>query len=383
MTCVIRSAGVALVAALALAPASGLAAPADAAPVPVAAAAADAVDVTVVGTPGDVEHVRRLAVSRALGGRVRWLRVDAFDPASVLAGSVTAGDAPVRVWVDMTEPRRARLTFATRSERFLIRDVALSGRFDEVDRAALAEVLELSVDALMENDRAGLSRDEAQALLASRAQPTEPLPPPGPLPPPPPLVIPSRWSAGAFYAAQAPTGGPDIAQGVGLLLALAHDRRGQQRGQGLLFWIAGQWNTLDAASHGAGTLIGAQLDTIAARTGVEIGSDAGVGLRAGVGADFVHIAPQAVFPDTSIALAPERWSTQLIASIAGRVNLTVLGPVRLAGLFVVDFTPTAVSYDVATNGARSPVFSPGRLRPGIAIELHAHRTTTTTVPAAQ
>jgi len=376
---VIRSAGVALVAALALAPAAGMAAPGDAELV--ADAAADAVDITVVGTPRDVEHVRGLAVSRALGGRVRWLRVDTFDPASVLDGGVTADDSPVRVWVDMTEARRARLTFATRSERFLIRDVELSGRFDEVDRAALAEVLELSVDALMDNERAGLSRDEAQAVLARRAQPAAPPLPPAVLPPPPPLVIPSRWSAGVFYAAQAPTGGPDIAQGAGLLLALARDPRGQQRGQGVLLWMAGQWNTLDAASDRAGALISVQLDTIAARAGVEIGSDAGVGLRAGVGADFVHIAPQALFPDTSIALAPARWSTQLIASLAGRVNLTVLGPVRLAGLFVVDFTPTAVTYDVATNGGLLSVFSPGRLRPGIAIELHAHRTTTAPAPA--
>ncbi len=374
----IRSAGVALVAALALAPASGVAATADAETTPAGAAAA--VDVTVVGTPDDEEHVRGLAVSRALGGRVRWLRVDAFEPASVLADVAAAGDAAVRVWIDMTDPRRARLTFATRSERFLIRDVELSGRFDEVDRAALAEVLELSVGALMDNERAGLSRDEAQALLARREPPDALLPAPAPLPPPPPLTIPSRWSAGVFYAAQAPTGGPEIAQGPGLLLALARDPRGQQRGQGLLFWVAGQWNALDAASDRAGALISVELDTIAARAGVELGNDAGVGLRAGVGADFVHIAPQAVFPDTSIALAPERWSTHFIASIAGRVNLAILGPVRLAGLFVVDFTPTAVSYDVATNGVLSPAFSPGRLRPGIAIELHAHRTTTASAP---
>ena len=186
---VIRSAGVALVAALALAPASGVAATADAEPTPASAAAA-AVDVTVVGTPDDEEHVRGLAVSRALGGRVRWLRVDAFEPASVLADVAAAGDAAVRVWIDMTDPRRARLTFATRSERFLIRDVELSGRFDEVDRAALAEVLELSVGALMDNERAGLSRDEAQALLARREPPDAPLPAPAPLPPPPPLADP-------------------------------------------------------------------------------------------------------------------------------------------------------------------------------------------------
>jgi len=47
---------------------------------------------------------------------------------------------------------------------------------------------------------------------------------------------------------------------------------------------------------------------------------------------------------------------------------------------VVDFTPVAVSYDAVINGALSPVYSPGRLRPGIVIELHVHRTRTTTAP---
>jgi hypothetical protein len=379
------SAGVALVAALALVPAArARAAAAEAAPLLVA----DAVEVTVVGTPEDLERVRGLALSRALGGRIRWLRLpppppdDHFDLASVLAAPPAAGDAAVRGWVDLTDAHRARLTFATRSERFLIRDVELSGRFDEVDRAALAEVLELSVSALLENERAGLSRDEAQALLARRAAP--PAPPPGepaaPLPPPPPPEVPSRWAAGAFYGAQAAAGDAPIAHGPGLLLSVAHDPRGQRRGQGLSFWLSGQWNTLDATSERAGARIGVGLDTVAARAGIEIGNDAGVGLRAGLGADFVHIAPRAVLPDPSIALSPERWSTHFIVSLAGRVNLAVLSPVRVAGLFVVDFTPTAVSYDAVINGTPAPVFSPGRLRPGIVIELHVHQTRTATAP---
>jgi hypothetical protein len=370
---VIRSAGVALVAALALAPAARARAATS------ENVATDAVDVTVAGTPDDVEHVRGLAVARALGGRVRWLHVDRVDPASVLAVGAAAGDAAVRVWVDMTDARHARLYFATRSERFLVRDVELSGRFDEVDRASLAEVLELSVGALMDNERAGMTRDEAQALLARGTPPLPAAPPPEPtppLPPPPPLRIPSRWAAGAFYAAQAPDGDSPIAHGPGLLLTLAHDPRGQQRGQGLLFWLAGQWNTLDAASDRAGARIGVGLDTIATRAGVELGNDAGVGVRVGVGADFVHIAPRASFPDPSIALSPERWSTNFIASLAGRVNLAIFGPVRLAGLFVLDFASTAVSYDVVTNGVVTPVFSPGRFRPGIAIEIDVHRTVT-------
>ena len=300
----IRSAGVALVAALALAPAArARAAAAEAAP----PLATDAVDVTVAGTPDDLEHVRGLAVARALGGRVRWLHVERVDPASVLAVGAAAGDAAVRVWVDMTDARHARLYFATRSERFLVRDVELSGRFDEVDRAALAEVLELSVGALMENERAGMTRDEAQALLARRTPPLPAAPPPEPtppLPPPPPLEIPSRWAAGAFYGAQAPDGDAPIAHGPGLLLTLAHDPRGQQRGQGLLFWASGQWNTLDAASAAPARRIGVGLDTIAARAGIELGSDTGLGLRVGAGADFVHIAPRGPAPGSVVDAGP-------------------------------------------------------------------------------
>ena len=75
-----------------------------------------------------------------------------------------------------------------------------------------------------------------------------------------------------------------------------------------------------------------------------------------------------------VALAPARWSSHFIVSAAGRVNLAVFRPARLAGLFVLDFTPTEVSYDVAAKGALSTVFSPDRFRPGIALELHVHRT---------
>jgi hypothetical protein len=354
------SAGVALVAALALAPA-------------VRARAAEpelTVAVSVVGTPEDLDRARGLAIARPLADRISWRRQDTFDPEAVLADAGASTEA-VRAWIDVTDARHARLYFATRSgERFLLRDVRLSGRFDEVDRAALAEVLELSIGVLLEDERAGLTRDEARALLASR----EPFPPPpvAPLEPPPPPRIPSRWAAGVFYGAQTPAGESPVAHGPGLLLSFAHDLRGQQRGQGLLFWLAGQWNTLDTAGDGARIAVG--LDTIAARAGIEIGSDSGVGLRIGAGADVVHIAPRAPAPDPSIALAPARWSSHFIVSAAARVNLSVIGPVRLAGLFALDLAPTAVSYDVSTNGMLSPVFSPSRLRPGIVLELHAHRT---------
>ena len=172
---------------------------------------APAVDVTVVGTADDLERIRAL-VPRLMGGGARWSRVDKLDPADVLRDRRDGDTAAVRAWVDVTVATRVRLYFATRSgdrvgergvpprepfagggtlpgshfDRFLVRDVELSGRFDEVDRAALAEVLESSIGALVANERAGLTRAEAEAVLARRAPPAAP---PAIGPPPPPAAV--------------------------------------------------------------------------------------------------------------------------------------------------------------------------------------------------
>ena len=97
------------------------------------------------------------------------------------------GDAgAVRAWVDVTSRHARAPVFRDRSgnrgDRFLVRDVDLSGRFDEVDRAALAEVLESSIGALVANERAGLTRAEAEAVLARREPPA----------PPPAIASPAR-----------------------------------------------------------------------------------------------------------------------------------------------------------------------------------------------
>ena len=185
---------------------------------------APVVDVTVVGTADDLERVRAL-VPRLSAGGARWQRVDKLDPADVLRDRRDGETAAVRAWVDVTSATRARLTFAVRTgDRFLVRDVDLSGRFDEVDRAALAEVLESSIGALIANERAGLTRAEAEAVLARREPPAPPpvvtTPPPPPAPPlaPPP---PPRWAIGFFYAAQALGDEAALDHGPGIALAVA------------------------------------------------------------------------------------------------------------------------------------------------------------------
>ena len=104
-------------------------------------------------------------------------RISRFDPLDVVREHRAPERRLVRCWVDMSSPRRVRLFFAAGSgERFLVRDLAVSPRFDEMDQQALAEVLERSVTALLDDEQAGLDRAQAQALLESRRKRESPAP---------------------------------------------------------------------------------------------------------------------------------------------------------------------------------------------------------------
>jgi hypothetical protein len=359
------------VAALWLAAASGGFASAQ---VPSAAerSAGRAVEIVVIGTAEDLNRVEGLVELEKLGG-VSWTRAERFDPTEMLADAARASERQgptVRCWVDLRDARRGRLYFAVRSgERFLVRDVALSGRFDEVDRAALTEVLELSIAALIENERVGLTRAEASALLAERAAP--PLPPavgrvskPSPLLDAPGVAVyPYHLAVGAFYAAQASTAGLPIAHGPGLELLW----RRSGGGWNVSAWSSGQYRLTESTST---TEIGVDLDTLAVRAGGELGwggLSMPFGARLGAGADFVHVSPRQVAAPA--ALTADRWSTSLVLSAALRAGARVGANLRLSALVLVDLLPVAVSYDVEIDGTTVPVFSPWRLRPGLAIEL--------------
>ena len=69
-------------------------------------------------------------------------------------------------------------------------------------------------------------------------------------------------------------------------------------------------------------------------------------------------------------ITPARWSTSFVATAALRANI-LQQPRRFwfSALLFADVLPTAVRYDVATDGAATTVFSPWRVRPGINLEL--------------
>ena len=335
------------------------------------------VDVTVVGTAADLERVRDLVPRLAAGG-ARWLRVDKLDPVDVLRARGDGDAAAVRAWVDITVATRARLTFATRSaERFLVRDVDLSGHFDEVDRAALTEVLESSIGALIADERAGLTRAEAEAVLARR-EPPAPKPPPATVvgvppaqpPAPTPPRPPSRVALGFFYAAQAVADGGIIDHGPGLTLSVARtrpDATTHETGRGPIVFAGAQYRLL---LHERTQPIGVALYTVAARAGVECGPLwwSRLRVRLGAGADFVHLSPES--SDPTAMLTPARWSTTFVGTAALRANVIAQpGRLWLSAVLFADISPTEVRYAAAVGAATTPVFSPWRVRPGLTIEL--------------
>jgi hypothetical protein len=361
---------------------------------PGAGAVAVAVEIAVVGDEDDLRRVRALVEPRPLGGAAtRWRRVERFAPEEVLGAGARQPGAALRCWVDLGDPRRARLTFASPSgERFLVREVALSGRFDEIDRQSLAQVLELSVTALVEDERAGISRAEAEALLrapveaaapaTARAPPGTPAPAPqvpaaaAATTPPPEAPAPSRLGLGAFYAADARGAEMPIAHGPGL--ALEWGRGGPSPGLGA--FLEGQLQLPDRATSDR---IAVGFTTVAARAGLggrwPLGGRGGgerrglgsaeLDVRAGVGADFVRISPERGAADGSAMLTAARWSQSLV--VTGAVGVAVAaGPrIGLALRGYVAYLPTAVHYDLAVDGGTVAVFSPWRLRPGLALAV--------------
>jgi hypothetical protein len=329
-----------------------------------------ATEISVVGSPSNLDWVRALVHPEASGAAaIHWRRADRFDPHDVLRSATGTGGV-IRCWIDLTDPRRARIYFAARSgERFLIRDLELSGGFDELDRATLAEVLDLSLAALVEDERAGLSRAETETLLARRnaaldaARRSAPAPPAVSAPP----ASDSGPRVGVFYAGQALSTGLPVVQGPGLLLAWPFgggaDNRPRRR---LAGWLSVQYQL---PADDQGRLVGLRLQAVAPRAGVAIRWPRGLEARLGLGAELSHLTPLGGSPGSAVNLTAPRWSADPLVTAAVGAAVPLARRVEIEVLLFADYLPTAVSYDLAVGGQSSTVVSSFRLRPGIALEL--------------
>jgi hypothetical protein len=349
----------------------GAAAGAAAEPTRAGATPSETTEISVAGSPASLDWVR--ALFRFTGGAPpRWSRIDRFEARDVLGADGGARPA-VRCWIDLTDARRARIYFAARSgQRFLIRDLELSGAFDELDRATLAEVLELSLSALLEDEQAGLTRAETETLLARRtaavgadvgAAPA--VGPSSPSPSPTPAPVPSGPGVGVFYAVQGFSGQLPIVQGPGVSLS-SRFWGGERHRPRAAAWLRVQVQLPQSDRESA---IGLRLQAVAPRAGIQMQLPRGLDARLGVGVDLSHLTPLPGAAAGAITLTAPRWSESLLLTAALGTTVAVTRRLELEALVFADYLPSPVDYAVSVNGTTTIVVSPFHLRPGVALAV--------------
>lgn len=344
---------------------------------PARTASAQRVELFVIGVPERQKWLTdSLGPHSAAGATLSVSPIAHFEPSDVLRVP-TESSAALRCWVDLREATRARIYFSARAgKRFLLRDLELSGQFDEVDRESLSQVLASSWSALLDDEAAGLSREETRALLDQRAEPpasrleavprarkTEQ----------PPLASPFDLRLAAFYAIETFSRQLVAEHGPGLSISAGKPER--QRRWSL--WLSGQYR-LPESERGA--RIGVRLEGVAARAGLELLWPLGVdlesaqrelSLRAGAGCDFTHLSPQPGSTGASPALTPARWATELVVTGSLGASTRLSQRAALGVRLFIDALPTTVVYELRVEGGTNSELSPRHVRAGLALEIEA------------
>lgn len=130
-------------------------------------AQAPVVEVRVVGSEDSVVQLRNVLGNRTFGGSpLFWSRVDHFAPQQLL-DLVPLSRVKIRCWIDLTDPETAKLYFvAPKHDRFMVRELELMQRFGSFEAESIAQIVELSAQALLRDAEAGMSRREVTDALA-------------------------------------------------------------------------------------------------------------------------------------------------------------------------------------------------------------------------
>lgn len=319
------------------------------------------VSIVVVGDEAAFQRILPLQASHALDQfETRWQRMDRLEVVDILERGKGAGVA-LHCYADLRTPSDIRLYFVDRdTERFLLRRLPLPEQSEEMDREILAQVIELSLRALIEEKDTGLSRDEAVSLLRP-PEPAPPPPPPRPIdaPPPPPAPSPPArsWTVEAdlrytlrLHSQQVPWlhgpqaavwlgyGSQRLVPKAGMALGYTWHRRYQTRQAGLDFqsvtpMLAGRLDGAVGAAAGGGPMW--------------------LGGHLGVGLELVDVSPLQASEGPPVALADRRMEAL---------------PVILLGL---DFS-VALQEHLALLLVASTLVDPSRVRYGVELPTGNH-----------
>ncbi|WP_438000082.1 hypothetical protein WMF26_09640 [Sorangium sp. So ce185] len=333
-------------------------APVSGAPVP----GAPVVEIALTGAADHLGAIRTALESQALSAfAVRFRIAPRFDAAALFATRASSG-VTLSCWIDVSDPRRAALYFTDPvADRFLVRSIELSGRFDELDRESVAQVVELSLRSLRVDARASLDREQARALiLRQTASPEVPAEVPAP------AASRRALELGVFYGVTAHSAEVGLTHGPGVRVALG-----------------GGWGrhrvALDARfqyqfeRRYEEPRIGLDLRTITLRadvcwlypvaTGV---MPIELGVRLGAGVDHVDAAPRPGSAGASGYVPAEASASNALVLVAGPVaKLPLSRDIRVFTELFVELDPARVRYDLSLAQGTETVLARYRLRPGV------------------
>lgn len=328
------------------------------------------IELAVVASELDYQRVQRLVGTAGGFGEIRWRRIERFEAAELLEETPPSSEIAVQGWLDLSEPRHARLYFVDRAaRRFLVRELDLPHRLDELGGEALAQVIQLSVSALMEDDDAGLSREEAESLLSlqgsmpARKQPE-------------PVAEPSKRSrdlsplgVSLFYEASAYSAEIPWRHGPGLALSFRAELAALQ----LSMWISAQRKLTETYRE---PRIGAELGSTTLRSGVTLLGSAGnrwlLGGRLGVGVDRTELVPLQGTGEVLAELVPAR-SFSLWSIAPGFVSSVSLGArVSLSASLFLDVALRDVHYELGVAQLVEGIVQPFRVQPGASFSIDLH-----------
>lgn len=313
------------------------------------------VEIIVIGTSPDTVRPVVDVFSRR-DAHLRLAQVPVFRPADVLE-RVARRDVCARVWVEVSGTGHARITIADRqAERFLVRELAVPGWPDEMGRETLAQVVESSVTALLENERLGMNRAQAHSVLASAERAIA-----APAPESPRLST----SAAISYDVQLFSPQIAFAHGPGASAAVGWDTTVGR----MAAWLRAQY--VLPQSH-VGEAVGVVLQSIALRCGAGLERHAGARFRLagglGGGIDVVHVAPR----QGTLNVATVRGAHwQAIAVLRAQLTVTLMlgGQVGISMTPSLEIDPAQRHYDVQGSDAKVTVIAPYRVRPGLSLAL--------------
>jgi hypothetical protein len=348
------------------APALGQGAPSPQAVVEVAAAGDPAV------TTSMAERVR--ALGTRLGVSTHWQTRSGIDARDVLSDKHVDAGILARVWLDLSDPKRAVLYVANAThDRFLVRVVPANGGYGELTQESLTTIVESVIDALVAGGQIGVDRAEATRKIEEDVGVRVEPPPPATLAPtlagPAAAAAPLRDEGAtasppprrpgvvvdAAYRVDVVANGPSIRQGPQVALSFT---RHLTPGVDLLVWFGGHYaapSTVGDASeqvrlHGGG---GRAAAGVTGRAGAAFSWRAALG--GGVDAFDVraNVAPQSGWVATDgYAIAVPIVTTFLGGSIHASRWL------EIPFSFGLDVDPSSHHFDAQSGSERTVLARP-------------------------